>query len=153
MRAQQPRVEAARDPVGSGHTVTGPRAAAALIQQLKDLGGNFVFTNVSAVNANALAEVLLAAGTGYTADVVVTQCIAHKRSASPKNLPQSPVAPTPAPWGDTSSGKHGPGGRRGEEGRPCAPEQARCRGSSTWSTRIAGPEGWTWSSGFRAEVA
>ncbi len=48
-------------------------AAAALIRQLKDLGGNFVFTNVSAVDSNALAEVLLAAGTGYTTDVVVTQ--------------------------------------------------------------------------------
>ena len=51
------------------------QAAIQLIQRLKDLGLDLVFTNVSAVGSNELAEGLMTAGKGYTSDVVVTQIV------------------------------------------------------------------------------
>lgn len=51
------------------------QAAIQLIQRLKDLGADLIFTNVSAVGSNELAEGLLIAGRGYTSDVVVTQVV------------------------------------------------------------------------------
>lgn len=51
------------------------QAAIQFIQQAKDTGLNLVFTNVSAVGSNELAEALVGAGAGYTADVVVTQIV------------------------------------------------------------------------------
>ena len=51
------------------------QAAIQFVQQAKDRGLGHVFTNVSAVGANELAEGLAGAGPGYTSDVVVTQIV------------------------------------------------------------------------------
>ena len=51
------------------------QAAIQFIQQAKDMGLNLIFTNVSAVGSNELAEALVGAGAGYTSDVVVTQIV------------------------------------------------------------------------------
>lgn len=50
-------------------------AAIQLILKTRDLGADLVFTNVSAVDSNALAEGLVAAGKGYTSNVIVTQVV------------------------------------------------------------------------------
>ncbi len=51
------------------------RAAAAFIRKCRDAGLRLVFTNVSAVDADSLADELVHAGPGYTADVIVTQVV------------------------------------------------------------------------------
>lgn len=51
------------------------QAAVQFIQKVRDLGASPVFTNVSSVNPNALAERLLSEGGRYTSDVVVTQTV------------------------------------------------------------------------------
>jgi branched-chain amino acid transport system substrate-binding protein len=51
------------------------QAAIQFIQQVRDLGASPVFTNVSSVNSNALAEGLLSEGARYASDVVVTQTV------------------------------------------------------------------------------
>ncbi|HYQ81302.1 MAG TPA: ABC transporter substrate-binding protein [Anaeromyxobacteraceae bacterium] len=51
------------------------QAAIQFVQQAKDRGLGLVFTNVSAVDANELADALTGAGPGYTSDVVVTQIV------------------------------------------------------------------------------
>jgi ABC-type branched-subunit amino acid transport system substrate-binding protein len=51
------------------------KAAAAFIRGLRDARLGFVTTNVSPVDANALAEDLVSAGPRYTAGVVVTQVV------------------------------------------------------------------------------
>ena len=51
------------------------QAAIQFVQQAKDRGLGLVFTNVSAVGANELAEGLTSAGPGYTSDVMVTQIV------------------------------------------------------------------------------
>ena len=51
------------------------QAAIQFIQQAKDRGLGLVFTNVSAVDANELADALTGAGPGYTSEVVVTQIV------------------------------------------------------------------------------
>ena len=51
------------------------RAAAAFIRKARDAGLGFVSTNVSAVDANALAEDLVASGAPYARDVMVTQVV------------------------------------------------------------------------------
>lgn len=55
--------------------VATSQAAIQLIQQARDAGISPIFTNVSAVNAEALSEGLVGAGAGYTDDVVVTQIV------------------------------------------------------------------------------
>jgi ABC-type branched-subunit amino acid transport system substrate-binding protein len=51
------------------------RAAAAFIRKSRDAGLAFATTNVSAVDANALAEDLVASGARYARDVMVTQIV------------------------------------------------------------------------------
>ncbi len=51
------------------------QAAIQFVQQAKDRGLGLVFTNVSAVDANELADALTGAGPGYTSDVVVTEIV------------------------------------------------------------------------------
>jgi ABC-type branched-subunit amino acid transport system substrate-binding protein len=51
------------------------QAAIQFIQRAKDAGLDLVFTNVSAVGSNELADGLVGAGAGYTSDVVVTQIV------------------------------------------------------------------------------
>ncbi len=51
------------------------KAAATFIRKLRDAGLTLFTTNVSPVDANALAEELVAAGRRYTAGVVVTQVV------------------------------------------------------------------------------
>ncbi|HEU4384300.1 MAG TPA: ABC transporter substrate-binding protein [Anaeromyxobacteraceae bacterium] len=51
------------------------QAAIQFVQQAKDRGLGLLFTNVSAVGSNELAEGLTSAGAGYTSDVVVTQIV------------------------------------------------------------------------------
>ncbi len=51
------------------------KAAAAFIRKARDAGLAFLTTNVSAVDANALAEDLVASGARYAQDVMVTQIV------------------------------------------------------------------------------
>ena len=51
------------------------KAAAALLRKARDAGLGFVSTNVSAVDADALAEDLVASGARYARDVMVTQIV------------------------------------------------------------------------------
>ncbi len=51
------------------------RAAAQFISKLKDKGANLIFTSVSFVGSNALAEELMQLGKGYTEGVIVTQVV------------------------------------------------------------------------------
>jgi branched-chain amino acid transport system substrate-binding protein len=51
------------------------QAAIPFIQRLKDEGAPLTFTNVSAVDSNALSEGLTQAGPGYSSGVVVTQIV------------------------------------------------------------------------------
>jgi ABC-type branched-subunit amino acid transport system substrate-binding protein len=51
------------------------KAAAALVRKARDAGLAFVATNVSAVDADALAEDLVASGARYARDVMVTQVV------------------------------------------------------------------------------
>ncbi len=69
------RIKRERPRIRAVVMVSTYQAAIQFIQQVKDLGLSPVFTNVSAVNANVLAEGLVAAGKGYTKDVVVTQTV------------------------------------------------------------------------------
>ena len=69
------RIQQERSGLRAVVMIATSQAAIQLIQQLKDLGPGLVFTNVSAVDANALAEGLITAGEGYTGDVVVTQIV------------------------------------------------------------------------------
>jgi ABC-type branched-subunit amino acid transport system substrate-binding protein len=55
--------------------IASSQAALQLIQQVKDLGLDLVFTNVSEVDASVLAEGLVSAGAGYASGVVVTQVV------------------------------------------------------------------------------
>jgi ABC-type branched-subunit amino acid transport system substrate-binding protein len=51
------------------------KAAAAFVRKARDAGLAFATTNVSAVDANALAEDLVASGPRYAKDVMVTQIV------------------------------------------------------------------------------
>ena len=51
------------------------KAAAAFLRKARDAGLEFAATNVSAVDANALAEDLVASGARYARDVMVTQVV------------------------------------------------------------------------------
>jgi ABC-type branched-subunit amino acid transport system substrate-binding protein len=51
------------------------KAAAAFVRKARDAGLSFTATNVSAVDANALAEDLVASGARYAKDVMVTQIV------------------------------------------------------------------------------
>jgi ABC-type branched-subunit amino acid transport system substrate-binding protein len=51
------------------------RAAAQFISKLKDKGANLIFTSVSFVGSNALAEELTQLGKGYVEGVIVTQVV------------------------------------------------------------------------------
>lgn len=62
--------------------VATSQAAIQFIQQTRDLGATLVFSNVSAVDSNALAEALVGAGKSYTNDVMVTQIVPHPNSSS-----------------------------------------------------------------------
>jgi pyruvate,orthophosphate dikinase len=58
-------------------------AAAQFILKMKESARTeLVFTNVSAVDSNALAELLVQAGPGFTSDVVVTQVVPPPHSSS-----------------------------------------------------------------------
>jgi ABC-type branched-subunit amino acid transport system substrate-binding protein len=59
------------------------QAAAAFIRKLRDAGLGLVTTNVSPVDANALADDLHALGARYTAGVVVTQVVPLPTSRTP----------------------------------------------------------------------
>ncbi len=58
------------------------KAAAALLRKARDAGLSFASTNVSAVDANALAEDLVASGARYARDVMVTQIVPLPTSRS-----------------------------------------------------------------------
>jgi ABC-type branched-subunit amino acid transport system substrate-binding protein len=62
------------------------RAAAAFIREARDAGLSFVVTNVSAVDADALAEELVVSGARYVRDVVVTQIVPMPTSTAPAML-------------------------------------------------------------------
>ncbi len=62
------------------------RAAAAFLRRARDAGLEFASTNVSAVDANALAEDLVASGARYARDVMVTQIVPLPTSRSPAVL-------------------------------------------------------------------
>ncbi len=51
------------------------RAAAEFVMKLKDKGANLIFTSVSFVGSNALAEELMQLGKGYADGVIVTQVV------------------------------------------------------------------------------
>jgi hypothetical protein len=59
------------------------QAAAAFVRHTRDAGLSLVYTNVSAVDSNALAEELVSAGGGYARDVVVTQVVPLPTSRGP----------------------------------------------------------------------
>jgi branched-chain amino acid transport system substrate-binding protein len=59
------------------------KPAAAFIRKLRDAGLGLVTTNVSPVDANALAEELVGSGPRYTAGVVVTQVVPLPTSRAP----------------------------------------------------------------------
>jgi len=61
-------------------------AAAAFIRSARDAGLTFVATNVSAVNANALAGELVDGGPRYVRDVIVTQVVPLPTSTAPAAL-------------------------------------------------------------------
>ncbi len=58
------------------------RAAAQFISKLKDKGANLIFTSVSFVGSNALAEELTQLGKGYADGVIVTQVVPLPDSSS-----------------------------------------------------------------------
>lgn len=58
------------------------RAASRFIAKVRDTGLKVTFTNVSPVDADQLAEELLAAGKGYAEDVVVTQIVPPPTSSA-----------------------------------------------------------------------
>ena len=58
------------------------RAAAQFVSKLKDKGANLIFTSVSFVGSNALAEELTQLGKGYTEGVIVTQVVPLPDSSS-----------------------------------------------------------------------
>ncbi|HEX9051959.1 MAG TPA: ABC transporter substrate-binding protein [Anaeromyxobacter sp.] len=62
------------------------KAAAALVREARDAGLAFVSTNVSAVDADALAEDLVASGDRYARDVMVTQVVPLPNSRAPAAL-------------------------------------------------------------------
>src|SRR5260370_19177531 len=51
------------------------KAAAQFVMKLKDKGANLIFTSVSFVGSNALAEELTQLGKGYADGVIVTQVV------------------------------------------------------------------------------
>jgi hypothetical protein len=53
------------------------RQAAAFIKRVRDQGLNPIFTSVSFVDSNALAESLREMGPKYTSDVIVTQVVPY----------------------------------------------------------------------------
>ncbi len=59
------------------------KAAAGLIRKARDAGLAFVSTNVSAVDADALAEDLVASGARYARDVMVTQIVPLPTARTP----------------------------------------------------------------------
>jgi ABC-type branched-subunit amino acid transport system substrate-binding protein len=59
------------------------KAASAFIRKARDAGLRFAITNVSAVDANALAEDLVASGPRYARDVMVTQIVPLPASRTP----------------------------------------------------------------------
>jgi ABC-type branched-subunit amino acid transport system substrate-binding protein len=58
------------------------RAAAQFVSKLKDKGANLIFTSVSFVGSNALAEELTQLGKGYADGVIVTQVVPLPDSSS-----------------------------------------------------------------------
>lgn len=62
------------------------RPAAAFLRKARDARLEFASTNVSAVDANALAEDLVASGERYTRDVMVTQIVPSPASRLPAVL-------------------------------------------------------------------
>jgi ABC-type branched-subunit amino acid transport system substrate-binding protein len=58
------------------------KAAATFVRKARDAGLSFVTTNVSAVDANALAEELVGSGARYAAEVIVTQIVPLPTSRS-----------------------------------------------------------------------
>jgi ABC-type branched-subunit amino acid transport system substrate-binding protein len=62
------------------------KGAAAFLRKARDAGLGFVATNVSAVDANALAEDLVASGARYASDVMVTQIVPLPTSRAPAVL-------------------------------------------------------------------
>ncbi len=58
------------------------KAGAKFIQQLKDKDLDLIFTNVSFVGSNALAEALMEFGPKYANGVIVTQVVPHYESNS-----------------------------------------------------------------------
>jgi branched-chain amino acid transport system substrate-binding protein len=78
------------------------RAASGFVRRVRDARLPFVLTNVSAVDASALAEELVAAGPRYTRDVIVTQVVPLPTSRSP----------AVARWREALE-RHAPDARRG----------------------------------------
>jgi branched-chain amino acid transport system substrate-binding protein len=68
------------------------KAAAALVRKARDAGLAFVATNVSAVDADALAEDLVASGARYARDVMVTQVVPVPSAHAPA-VPRDRAAP------------------------------------------------------------
>jgi branched-chain amino acid transport system substrate-binding protein len=62
--------------------VATSRAAATFIRRTREAGLELVYTNVSAVDANSLAEKLVPAGPRHTRDVVVTQVVPLPNAAT-----------------------------------------------------------------------
>ena len=58
------------------------KAAAQFVSKLKDKGANLIFTSVSFVGSNALAEELTQLGKGYADGVIVTQVVPLPESSS-----------------------------------------------------------------------
>src|SRR5262249_31471505 len=58
------------------------KAAAEVVSKLKDKGANLIFTSVSFVGSNALAEELTQLGKGYADGVIVTQVVPLPESGS-----------------------------------------------------------------------
>ncbi len=77
------RIRAAADRVKAVVMVATYRGAAHFVQKVRDAGLGLTFTDVSAVDADALADELLEAGARYTQDVVVTQVVPLPTSSAP----------------------------------------------------------------------
>jgi len=69
------QLRAHRGPIKAVIMVATCRAAAKFIQMTRDLDPNLIYTNVSAVDADALAGELMLLGPRYAADVIVTQVV------------------------------------------------------------------------------
>ncbi len=140
--------------VGAVIMVATYKASARFIERLHDAGlGKVVFTNVSDVDSNALADELAQLGPGYAEGVVVTQVVPPPTGKA-TDAPQVPGAAQEARRRREAQLPlaRGLGSRRGSSSRACSAPAARSRPTRS-STRSRGSTGSTSASGRRSGSA